>query len=106
MIRRRELARVHTGVYVDHTGPLTWSSRAWAAVLFHWPAALAGLSAVNLAGSPVEVAVDARREARTRLPGVQVRRVAGLQERVLWNYGPPRIRVEDAVLSVCARAPA
>lgn len=28
MVRRRELARVHTGVYVHHTGPLTWRQRA------------------------------------------------------------------------------
>ena len=33
LIRRREWARVHPGVYVDHTGPLPWSQRAWAAVL-------------------------------------------------------------------------
>ena len=45
MIRRRVLARVFEGVYVEHTGPLTWRQRAWAAVLYHHPAALAGASA-------------------------------------------------------------
>ena len=30
-LRRREWARVHPGVYVEHTGPLTWLQRAWAA---------------------------------------------------------------------------
>jgi hypothetical protein len=39
LVRRRDLTRVHSGVYVDHTGPLTWDQRAWAAVLFSWPAA-------------------------------------------------------------------
>ena len=28
LLRRRELARVHSGVYVDHTGPLSWLQRA------------------------------------------------------------------------------
>lgn len=47
LLRRRQWARVHTGVYVDHTGPLSWLQRAWAAVLLHWPAALAGASALR-----------------------------------------------------------
>ena len=42
LLRRRELARIHPGVYVDHTGQPTRTQRAWAGVLFHWPAALAG----------------------------------------------------------------
>ncbi|MFD4325120.1 hypothetical protein ACFWQC_10825 [Nocardioides sp. NPDC058538] len=31
-VRRNELRRVHPRVYVNHTGPLTWEQRAWAAV--------------------------------------------------------------------------
>ena len=46
LIRRREWARVHDGVYVDHTGPPSWDQRAWAAVLFHWPAVVSGRSAL------------------------------------------------------------
>lgn len=46
MLRRRELARVHPGVYVDHTGPPSWEQRAWAAVLVHEPAALTRRSAL------------------------------------------------------------
>ncbi|MEZ0579568.1 type IV toxin-antitoxin system AbiEi family antitoxin domain-containing protein [Nocardioides sp. MH1] len=42
LLRRREWAPVHPGVYVDHTGPLSWRQRAWAAVLACWPAALDG----------------------------------------------------------------
>ena len=38
-LRRRDLTRVHPGVYVDHTGPLGWHQRAWAACLLHPPAA-------------------------------------------------------------------
>lgn len=29
-VRRRDLARVLPGVFVDHTGPPSWSQRAWA----------------------------------------------------------------------------
>ena len=47
MVRRKEWARVHRGVYVDHTGPLDWWQRAWAAVLFYWPAALCADSALR-----------------------------------------------------------
>lgn len=103
LVRRRELARVHTGVYVNHTGPLTWSNRAWAAVLFHWPAALAAESAIDRAGGVIHVAIDSRRTA-TPLVGVRVHRLRGLDERVQWHLGPPRVRVEDAVLSLCADA--
>lgn len=39
MIRRREWARVHPGVYVDHTGSATWVQRAQAAVLYAGPRA-------------------------------------------------------------------
>ncbi len=103
-VRRRELARVHTGVYVNHTGPLTWHSRGWAAVLFHWPAALAHDSVINRAGDVVHVAIDESRTA-TPLPRVRVHRLVGLEERVQWNLGPPRVRLEDALLSRCSEAP-
>jgi hypothetical protein len=37
-LRRRIWARIHDGVYVDHTGEPSWKQRAWAAVLYYWPA--------------------------------------------------------------------
>ena len=40
MLRRRDLVTVLPGVYVNHTGAQTWEQRAWAAVLYFWPAAL------------------------------------------------------------------
>ena len=43
---------VHPGVYVNHTGELTWLQRAWAAVLFAWPAALSHDSALRAADGP------------------------------------------------------
>ena len=50
MIRQRRWARVHPGVYIDHTGPLGWDQRAWAAVLYAAPAALSGRSALRAHG--------------------------------------------------------
>lgn len=94
---------------MDHTGEPTWLQRAWAAVLAVWPAALAGRSALRSeAGpgwrdhdesAPIEVAVDASRTV-VAPPGVVVRRVTGLPERVRWNLGPPRLRFEEAVIDV------
>lgn len=54
-LTRGWLVVVHPGVYVAHTGPLTWQQRAWAAVLHARPAALHGISvlrAAERAGSP------------------------------------------------------
>ncbi len=103
MVRRRELVRVHTGVYVNHTGPLSWSSRAWAAVLFHDEAALCDASALNLAGHPIHVAIEWPRKG-TPLPGIRLHRLRHLGPRVQWNLSPPRLRVEDAALDVAAAA--
>lgn len=109
LLRRRELAVVHPGVYVDHTGPLTVRQRAWAAVLHAEPAALYGAWALHLPGEPpppgdVQVAVDEMRRPRP-LPGVQVRRMVNLTPQVLWNTSPPRQRTEEALLSVAHDAP-
>ncbi|MFC6150054.1 MULTISPECIES: type IV toxin-antitoxin system AbiEi family antitoxin domain-containing protein [Mumia] len=70
LLKRRELTRLFPGVYVDHTGAPTWLQRAWAAVLYAWPAVLCGKSALraaererldSTADAVVEVAVDRRR---------------------------------------------
>jgi hypothetical protein len=108
LLRRRELARIHPGIYVDHTGPATWSQRAWAATLFHWPAALAGPSALRAHGlrsftgggradawtdkgirfgrvaavEPVHVVVDASRRV-VPPSGVVVTRRSDFESRVL-----------------------
>ena len=99
-VRRKELRRVHTGIYVDHTGPLTWANRAWAAVLYYWPAALTHDSVVNRAGGVIHVAIAAERSADA-LPGVRVHRLRSFDGRVQWNFGPPRVRMEDALLHKC-----
>lgn len=122
LVRRRELVRVHTGVYVDHTGELSWVQRAWAAVLFSWPAALCAESALVAcgirsatrdlepgsrrrgAGGPlIHVAVDARRRV-TEPPGVRVHRVTDLSSRVQPNVRPFRLRLETALVQVASAA--
>lgn len=109
--RRRELARVHPGVYVDHTGPLTWLQRAWAAVLYAAPAALCDASAlrgVDDAVRPgddslIHVAVDRHRRILAP-PGVRIHRIAHLETATSWQRSPPRLRVEHAVLAVASRS--
>jgi hypothetical protein len=104
MVRRRELAVVHPGVYVNHTGLLSWNQRAWAAVLHYWPAALARESALPspLPGEPIQVAVATTRNVK-RVPGVVVRRTADFDARVRWMRSPPRVAIEHAVIDVAAQ---
>jgi hypothetical protein len=106
MVRRRECARVFPGVFVEHTGPLTWRQRAWAAVLCAWPAALANGSALHAHGlrghppadgDPVVVCVDRSRSVTPR-PGVVVTYLTGLDAKCQMLLSPPRERVEHAVL--------
>ena len=113
LCRQRRLVAVHPGVYVDHTGPLTWVQQAWAAVLWAWPAGLWGDSALRASDGPgriervgseaVHVAID-RKRSLVRRPGVVVHQIAELDRRTLWNRSPPRLRVEEAVLDVAAEA--
>lgn len=110
-IRRREWARVHAGVFVDHTGPPTWQQRAWAAVLFHWPAALAGSSALRADGltrhsdekDAIEVAVAAGRNLDSP-DGVRSSTVTGFDDVARCNKSPPRVSVEHAILTLASRA--
>lgn len=106
LLRRNEWARVHDGVYVDHTGSLTWLQRAWAAVLYVAPGALCLQSALSDEGSLIHVAVSRQRAMLAEPDGVRIHHLAHFEERVLWNVGPPRMRYEDAALDVacCARS--
>ena len=103
LIRRREWATVHPGVYVNHTGPLTWQQRAWAAVLAMAPAALSDASALGSHDGPVHVAVDRSRTV-VAPDGVIRHYLADLDRRVQWNASPPRVRIEYAVLARAAAA--
>ncbi len=103
LVRRRDLSRVHPGVFVDHTGPLSWVNRAWAAVLFYGDAVLCDVSALHQSGDVIHVAVDHRRTA-SRLPGVRVHRMRNLERMALWHTTPPRLKLEDAALDVAGNA--
>jgi very-short-patch-repair endonuclease len=104
LLRRNEWARVHAGVYVDHTGPLTWAQRAWAAVLYASPAALCFESAMGADALPIHVAVAQYRAILAEPTGVRIHHLVNLDERVLWNVGPPRMRYDEAALDVACRA--
>jgi hypothetical protein len=110
--RRRDLVRVLPRVYVDHTGDPTWLQRAWAAVLYAWPAALVGESALRAADGPgrpgqdagaIHVGIAPERRILA-VPGVVVVRTSGLEERARWNLGPPRMPYDDAALDVALAA--
>jgi hypothetical protein len=107
MVRRRELSRVHRGVYVNHTGPLTRRQQEWAAILFYAPAALSHESADPAVraspGDPIHVSIDASRFLQ-QLDGVVLHRVRGLQSRVVWTLQPPRMHPDEVVLTLADEA--
>ncbi|MDR7252231.1 hypothetical protein J2X46_001207 [Nocardioides sp. BE266] len=112
LLRRRDLVRVHDGVFINHTGTPTWLQRAWIGVLIAWPAALAGDSALRAADGPgkagrddalVHIAVS--RDRKVLLPpGYRLHRTPRLHPKVSWNTSPPRVRVEEALVDVASGA--
>ena len=109
LIRRRELVGLLPGVYVNHTGSPTWIQRAWGAVLYAWPAALAGESALRAAERRaldttvpelVRVAVSRGRHLKAVPAGIVIERRVRLDGLVEWNRSPPRLRYDEAVLDV------
>ena len=102
LVRRRDLVAVHPGVYVGHTGSLTWVQRAWVAVLACWPAALSHQSAFPSPpkAGPIHVAIDLRRTVRAPAR-VVVHRMADFDQRTNWLRSPPRVKLEHAAIDVC-----
>lgn len=108
LLRRREWATVHGGVYVDHTGEPTWRQRAWAAVLACWPAALDGRSSLRAhegpgrsGGASDAIAVMVAHQRRLTGPrGVSVRRSRRFDDQILWNLSPPRMRYDDTIIDL------
>lgn len=101
-IRRREMQAAHRGVYVTHTGPLTWRQRAWAAVLYAEPAALCGPSVLEPkrtddADGPIHVAIEHARRLDPP-PGIVVHRTVGLSRQIFAAERPPRLKLEDNAL--------
>lgn len=106
-LRRREWQVVHPGVYVDHTGAPTDEQLRMAAVLFAWPAALAGESALlahgvrNVFCDQVTVAIGPSRKLQPR-PGIRVLRMSNLEPMTVSTLTPQRLRLDDAVLHVAS----
>jgi len=112
-LRRRDWARVHPGVYVEHTGPPTPKQRAWGAMLYYSPAALAADSALAIAKvrgyvigqtSPIEIAVDRDRRVIRRV-GITVRQHTRFETLCHMQLDLPRQRLEHAGLDVASRLP-
>jgi hypothetical protein len=112
MLRRRDLVRLHDGVFVDHTGAPTWVQRAWGGVLLAWPAALTHDSALRFVDGPgrsdrddtvIHLAVDRHRAVRVPV-GYRLHRTSDFDAKVTWNTSPPRIRIEEALVDVAANA--
>lgn len=111
LCRRRDLAPLLPGVYVDHTGEPSWLQRAWAGVLSVQPAALGGASAIRAVvgpgwrghddAGPITLVVAQPRKLAAPA-GYRLQRLTGLESRVQWNACPPRLRIEDAILQVAA----
>ena len=105
LVRRKGLRQVHTRVFIDHTGPLTYDQRIWAAVLALEPAAICGptLLSPDPEAAQIHVAIDESR--RLVAPdGVRVHRVRRLDAVAQWKAAPPRMRREDAVLMLVDEA--
>jgi hypothetical protein len=100
LLRRRELTQVCRGVYVNHSGRLTWTQRQWAGVLAFWPAALAHVSALPDPPTAVlHVAVAPGRNLRP-LPRIVVHRTPDFDKRAELDRSPPAIRLEHALIDV------
>ncbi|MGW6279361.1 hypothetical protein [Kribbella sp. NPDC055071] len=99
------MQRVHTGVYVDFTGPLPWKTRMWAAWLACGPgAALTGSTAIRAYGVTGDWADDRIRVALPHSrrvdpkPGVVVTRHLELPSLLHTSRQPPMVRLEVALL--------
>ena len=111
LVRRRDLTALHKGVFLAHTGEPTFLQRCWGGVLLYWPAALAAETAMRTAEGPGSrrpdrpICLAVHRERRLSPPdGLTVLRTDRLDEQVLWNLGPPRLRYEEAAIDVAAAA--
>lgn len=99
MLRRRDLTRVHDGVFVDHTGPPTRPQREWIAVLTTGGALTRWSAMPRPRAGAVHVAIDAHRTVRAPA-GVVLHRTANLASRLQPRSAPLRVRLEHAALDL------
>jgi hypothetical protein len=106
LLRRSTWKQVHRGVYVGHTGSLSWMQHAWAAVLWASPAALWGETSLRAldhpaalgSGEVLHLGIARDRSGLRAPPGVVLHHDRHLATKVQWNASPPRVRVDDAVI--------
>lgn len=105
-LRRNERRRIHPRVYVEHTGPPTWTQRAWAAVLYAAPAYLCFTNLEEPVGrddgAPIHIAIDHTRRIAPQ-EGIVIHRMKRLAERA-YGGSPPRLAVEDNALAMAHEA--
>jgi hypothetical protein len=107
--RARQLQRVHTGVYVDFTGPLPWETRVWAAWLACGPeAALTGETALRWYGIDgdwrdprIHLAVPHAKRLDPR-PDVVISRHRDLASQLHGSREPSIVRLDVAVLTTAS----
>lgn len=105
-VTSRRWRTLHPGVYVTHTGPLSWSTRVWAALLHAGPGAVAShrtaafvQGLLDQAPGVVEVTVPHAHRV-TDAHGVRVHRSRHLGDRRHPAASLPQTRVEDTVLDL------
>jgi very-short-patch-repair endonuclease len=102
-------AREEPGIYLVSVTEPSWLSRVWGAVLLGGPdARVAGLAAAALSGLvddeplPIEILIPFGRRVRNR-DWVVFRQERDRVRAVSTRAEPPRIRIEDTVLDLCAQ---
>ncbi|MER6975179.1 type IV toxin-antitoxin system AbiEi family antitoxin domain-containing protein [Nocardioides sp. NPDC000445] len=105
-VRHNELRRVHPRVYVNHTGPLTFEQRSWAAILYAGRSAICGptLAApgTQRESDPIHVAIDQQRRVDPQ-PGIVLHRMVDLADHMFPDV-LPRLRFEDNLLLMAGEA--
>jgi len=103
MLRRRELVRLHAGVFLNHTGRPTWHQSAYAAVLACGRAALGFESALGIPtpDGRIRVVVPTGRKV-VQVPGVRVQSIVRFDERVDSIKTPAEVRFAGAAIDVAA----
>jgi hypothetical protein len=110
MVRRKDLARLHPGVFLEHNGQPTWPQRAWAACLYYEPAALGPVATLvtnGLLTSTTSTLVDVVLSPHRRVgpvPGIEVGRSIAFDKELHPLRRPPQLRLESAVLRVASNA--
>lgn len=115
-LRRRDLATIRPGVYINHTGLPTWQQRAWASLLaasarcdlsdvaLSHQSAMSVHERVQSSDGIIHLSVPAERKPSS-CQGIRVHRTRHFAERVQGAGRPPRIRYEHALIDVAQTKP-